>query len=192
MEVSTPNKYPVYLSAEQRKRLKQIVMCGSAPVRKVQHAQVLLCSDHNRPGGHFTRDRIADTLNMHVNTVDRIRKRFVLEGELPALNRKPRLTPPITPKLDARGEAHLVAICCSDPPEGRNRWTLRLLANEMKRRGFVTYICPETVRKTLKKMNCDPGKTSPGASPNATRRDSSRRWKKSSTFTQKRTRKTAR
>ena len=187
MAVSTPNKYPIHLSPEQRNRLQQIVSCGSASARKVQHAQVLLGSDHNRPGGHLTRDSVADALNMHVNTVDRIRKRFVLEGELPALNRKPRLTPPITPKLDARAEAHLVAICCSTPPKGRNRWTLRLLASEMKRRGFVTYICPETIRKTLKKMNCDPGSTKAGASPSATQRDSSRRWKKSSTPTQKRT-----
>lgn len=179
MAVSTPHLYPVRLSDEQRERLRQIVSCGRAPVRKVRHAQVLLASDRNRPGGRLTRDAIARALHMHVNTVDRIRKRFAQEGEAPALNRRPR--PPeraaTPPRLDGRAEAHLVAICCSSPPPGRTRWTLRLLADELARRRIVTRVCAETVRKTLKKTRSSPGASRPGASPSVTRPASWPRWR---------------
>lgn len=172
MARSTPNQYPVNLSVEQRDRLEQLTRTGRAPVSKVRHANVLLLSDGNRTGGRLTRDRIAEVLGMHVNTVDRLRKRFVLEGEEPALNRKVRVEPPVPPKIDGRIEAHLVAICCSKAPEGRARWTLQLLANELKRRQLVSSVSIETVRKTLKKTNCNRGGSSVGVSPNASRRGS--------------------
>jgi transposase len=183
MAVSTPNLYPVVLTAEQRTRLEDITRNGSAPAKKIRHAHVLLLSDADRPEGRMTRDQIAQRLEMHVNTVDRIRKRFVTEGEAPALNRKPRLTPPTPPKIDGRVEAHLAAICCGKAPEGRTRWTLQLLADELKRRGLVTQVCVETVRKALKKTNCSPGARSAGASRNGTRPASSPKWKTSSTCT---------
>src|SRR5438132_9071582 len=144
---STPNRYPVTLSPDQRDRLEQLTRTGKAPVSKVRHARVLLLSDGNRPGGRLTRDRIAEVLGMHVNTVDRLRKRFVLEGEQPALDRKARPMPPTPAKIDGRAEAHLVATCCSTAPKGRARWTLTLLADELKRRGLVTRVSIETVRK---------------------------------------------
>lgn len=192
MAVSIPNLYPVVLTAEQRERLTTLTRHGHAPVRKVRHAQVLLLSDGDRPGGRRTRDQIAEQLGMHVNTVDRIRKRFVLEGEAPALNRKPRATPPNPPKIDGRVEAHLVAICCGSAPAGRTYWTLRLLADELKARKLVTSVCAETVRRALKKMNCSPGGSSPGASRSGTRPGSSPRWKTSSTCTPRPTRTTSR
>lgn len=129
---------------------------------------------------------------MHVNTVDRIRRRFAQEGEAPALNRKVRLTPPIPPKLDGRREARLIAICCSEAPKGRTRWTLRLLADELVKRRIVTHIAMETIRKTLKKTNCSLGVRSVGASPNGTAPASLRRWKTSSTSTKRGTVKTNR
>jgi transposase len=192
MAVSTPNLYPVVLTAEQRTRLEDITRNGSAPAKKIRHAQVLLLSDADRPEGRLTRDQIAQRLDMHVNTIDRIRKRFVTEGEAPALNRKPRLTPPVPPRIDGRVEAHLVAICCSKAPEGRTRWTLQLLADELKRRGLVTQVCAETVRKALKKTHCSPGARNAGASPSATRPASSPRWRTSSTCTRRSTRTTNR
>jgi transposase len=172
MARSTPNRYPVRLTEGQRERLEQLTRTGTAPVRKVRQARVLLLSDRDRPAGPLTRDAIADALGMHVNTVDRLRKRFVLEGEEPALNRKAPAAPPNPPKLDGRGEAHLVAICCSKAPEGRDRWTLSLLAGELRRRGLVTSISLETVRKTLKKTSCSPGGSSAGASRSGSRRGS--------------------
>jgi transposase len=192
MAVSIPNLYPVVLTAQQRERLTDMTRNGHAPVKKVRHAQVLLLSDVERAGGRLTRGQIADQLDMHVNTVDRIRKRFVTEGEAPALNRKPRETPAIPPKIDGRVEAHLVAICCSKAPEGRTYWTLEMLADELKRRKLVTSVCVETVRRSLKKMNCSLGGRSAGASRNETGRGSLPRWKMSSTSTRRRTRKTNR
>jgi transposase len=185
MAVSTPNLYPVCLTDEQRESLVDITRNGHASAKKIRHAQVLLWSDVNREGGRLSSREIAERLGMHDNSVDRIRKRFVLEGEGPALNRKVRQTPAIEPKIDGRVEAHLVAICCGPPPEGRVRWTLSLLAGELKRKGLVTSVCAETVRKTLKKTNCSLGESSVGASPTGTRRGLSRRWKTSSTSTRR-------
>ena len=164
MTRSTPNQYPVLLTDHQRQRLERLTRTGSAPVAKVRHARVLLLSDGGRPGGRLTRNAIAEALGMHVNTVDRLRKRFVLEGEEPALNRKVRAEPPTPPKIDGRAEAYLVATCCSAAPKGRSRWTLQLLADDLKRRGLVTSVSLETVRKALKKTSCSPGGSSAGAS----------------------------
>jgi hypothetical protein len=159
--------------------LDDLTRAGTAPVAKVRHARVLLLSDGNRPGGRLTRDAIADVLGLHVNTVDRLRKRSVVEGEAPALNRKVRSTPPTPAKIDGTAEAYLVATCCSAAPAGRTRWTLHLLADALKRRGLVTSVSVETVRTALKKTRCDPGGSSAGASRSGRRRGSSRRWKTS-------------
>lgn len=172
MARSTPNQYPVVLTAEQRDRLEHLTRTGKAPVAKVRHARVLLLSDGNRAGGRLTRDRIADALGMHVNTVDRLRKRFVCEGEEPALNRKVRAEPPVPAKIDGKAEAYLVATCCSTAPTGRTRWTLHLLADALKRRGLVTSVSVETVRQALKKTPCNRGGRSAGASRNGSRRGS--------------------
>lgn len=187
MAVSTPNLYPVVLTSKQRERLEELTHHGHASARKIRHAQVLLLSDHHRPGGKRTRSEVSDVLKMHVNTVDRIRRRFVQEGEVPALNRKARATPPVPRKLDGRGEAQLVTICCSQAPKGRTRWTLKLLVNELIKRRIVTNISMETIRKTLKKTHCGLGESSAGASPSGTGRASSRNWKKSSTFMKRHT-----
>ena len=183
MARTTPNQYPVCLSVEQRERLEAITRNGHAPAKKIRHAQVLLWSDVHRPGGRLKGGEISERLGMHINTVARIRKRFVLEGEAPALERKVRETPAIEPKIDGRVEAHLIAICCGPPPEGRTRWTLSLLAGELSKRGLVTSVCAETVRKTLKKTSCIPGASSAGACPSGTTRGLSRRWKASSIST---------
>jgi transposase len=192
MARSTPNLYQFALTDKQREHYEAITRTGSAPVGKIRHARVLLLSDTNRVGGKLTRDHIAEVLGMHVNTVDRLRKRFVLEGEQPVLNRKPRETPPVPAKIDGRVEAHLVALCCGPKPEGRTRWTLSLLADELKRRRLVTTVCLETVRKALKKMTSNPGGRNVGASPSGTRLASSRRWRTSSTCTWPSTRRKSR
>jgi len=151
MACFAPNQYRVELSPEQCSSLEEICRNGHAPAKKVRHAQVLLWSDRRSGQGHRTAEEIAGLLGIHVNTVARIRKQFVLEGEKPALNRKPRTSPPTPPILDGQGEAHLVAICCSPAPEGRTSWTLELLAQELVKRRVVTRISGETVRRVLKK-----------------------------------------
>jgi transposase len=169
MAISTPNQFPVRLSEGQRQRLLDLTRNGRAPAKKIRHAQVLLLSDRGRPDGARSRTEIARALGLHVNSVDRIRKRFVQEGEAPALERKPRLTPPVPPKLDGRAQAHIVAICCGAAPQGHARWTLRLIADELVKRKFVTSVCIESVRQVLKKTSCGPGASSRGASRSATR-----------------------
>jgi hypothetical protein len=139
----------------------------------------LLHSDAAHPEGCRSDAWIAEALALHVNTVARVRKDFLAGGLDSALGRKVRLTPPVPPKIDGHVEAHLVVICCSDPPEGCAAWTLKLLAGELKSRGLVTEISLETVRRALKKTRCNPGASSRGASPRRTRRGSSPRWKTS-------------
>ncbi len=156
--MSNPNKYKVYLSQEQRQHLKQISRNGKAPAKKILHARVLLLAEQDNAEGGWTDEKIAQALGIHAYSVARIRKRFVMQGEAPALNRQVRLSPPTPPKLDGEKEAHLVAICCSPAPEGRTRWTLSLLVDELKARKIVTAISRETVRQTLKKMNYDLGR----------------------------------
>lgn len=192
MATSAPNQYPVELTEDQRVRFTEITRNGQSPAKKIRHAMILLLSDQNRTEGPQSRTEIAELLGMHVNTVDRIRKRFVVDGEMPALNRKGRLTPPIPTTFDGRAEALLVAICCSEPPEGRARWTLQMLTDEVIKRRIVTTTCVETVRRALKKTNCNLGGSNAGASPSETQPDSSRRWKRSSTSTPGRPRTTNR
>src|SRR6266404_2728975 len=192
MAVSTPNLYPVILDDEQQQRLEEVTRNGRAPAKKIQHARVLLMSDRNRDGGPLTRGEIGGLLGIHVNSVDRIRKRFVLEGEEPAVNRKPRLTPPVAPKIDGHAEAFLIATCCGRAPEGRTRWTLSLLAEELKKSRYVTSVCAETVRKTLKKTNFSLGGSNVGVCRNGITSGLSPKWKTSSTSTQPNTRRKSR
>jgi transposase len=156
--MSNPNKYKIYLSEEQRQHLKDISRNGKAPAKKILHARVLLMAEEDDPSGGWTDEKIASALGLHMYTVARIRKRFVMQGEAPALNRQVRVSPPTPKKIDGESEAHLIAICCSAPPDGRARWTLKLLVNELKARKIVTEISRETVRQTLKKMNYALGK----------------------------------
>jgi transposase len=179
--------YPISLTSEQQESFLEITRNGRSSAKKIRHAQILLWSDSGREGGRLSSREIAERLDMHDNTVDRIRKRFVLEGEGPALNRKVRETPAVMPKIDGKIEAHLIAICCGPAPEGRTRWTLTLLAEELKRKGLVTSVCAETVRKTLKKTSCSLGENNAGASRSAIRLGSSLKWKTFSTSTRRST-----
>jgi transposase len=178
-------KLAVRLTAEQRQRLEAIARNGASKAKRITHARILLMADADHPLGRYTDLQIARALSVHVNTVARARHKFIRQGETAAVERKVRLTPPTPPKIDGKAEATLVAICCSPAPHGRARWTLSLLADELVKRKVVASICKETVRSTLKKMSCNPGACSVTASPSATPRASSRRWKKFSMFTSK-------
>lgn len=180
-------KYKIILSAEQRLRLEGIVRNGRGTAKKLLHARILLMAEEEHAEGRWHDVQIARILHTHRNTVQRVRKRFVLEGEEPALRRQPRMSPPVERKLDGKAEAQLVAICCSSPPRGRVCWTLSLLVQELKRRRIVVDICRETVRRSLKKTNLSLGKANATAFRSRTPRDSSRRWRTSSTCTRQST-----
>jgi hypothetical protein len=148
-----PAKYRVVLPPDVRARLEALVRNGSAPAKQIAHARVLLMADADHPAGRYHDREIAKALGLHANTVARVRKQFVTAGAAAAVERKPRTTPPVPPRLDGAAEAHLVAICCSPAPAGRCRWTLSLLARELVGRKVVTAVSRETVRLALKKMS---------------------------------------
>lgn len=142
-------RYIVRLGADERGKLESIVSKGQASARRIIHAQVLLKVD--AAGPKWTDEQTAEAFNVHASTVRAVRERFVFEGLESALNRKKAVRPPIEPKLDGAKEAHLIAMACSQPPDGQVRWTLRLLANRLVQLQIVDSISRETVRKTLKK-----------------------------------------
>lgn len=149
----------VYLTVEDRENLEQISRNGYAPAKKILHARILLMCDEGKNSKRtWTDEEIAEALQVHRNTVGRIRHRFLQKGEKPALERQLRKTPPTPPKVDGSSEAHIIALCCADPPEGRAEWTIRLLTSELKQRQVITEISASTVWRTLKKTNYDLGK----------------------------------
>jgi len=111
----------------------------------------LLAADEKGP--NLKDEDIAKTFRCHRNTVANVRQRFVEQGLDGALERKKRETPPVPRKLDGRGEARLIAVACSAAPEGRAKWTMQMLADELVTLGVVESISDETVRQTLKKTN---------------------------------------
>ena len=123
---------------------------GKADARKLAHARVLLQADASDGGPDWTDTRIAEAVRVSVRTIERVRQRFVEEGLEVAL--MPRPSPRVyARKLDGAQEAKLVALACSEPPGGKRRWTLRLLAERMVELEIVSELSHETVRQTLKK-----------------------------------------
>ena len=144
-------KYIVRLTGEEREPLEAMVSKGKTSARKIVHAQILLKSD--RGGPNWTDEEIAEAFGVHTSTVRSIRERFVNEGLESALNRKKRAEPPRERILDGAKEAQLLAVACGSAPDGRARWTLRLLAGRLVELKVVEDISHETVRRTLKKTN---------------------------------------
>jgi hypothetical protein len=148
-------RYVVRLTDEERRRIGAFVRSGRAHARSLLYARILLKADASEGGPTWTDERIADALETCTDTVTRERRRFVEDGlEVALMAKKPGK--PRRRVLDGRAEAHLVALACSDPPEGRGSWTLRLLADRMVELGHVEGVSRETVRRTLKKTNCAP------------------------------------
>ncbi len=149
-------KYIVTLTEEERQTLQAMLSRGKAAARKLVHARILLKADA-RPGGPaWSDDQIAEGLDVGRATVERVRREFVEEGFEAALERrKPRRE--YARALDGDGEARLIALACGQAPEGRARWTLRLLADRMVQLEYVESVSYQTVRRTLKKTNSSLG-----------------------------------
>lgn len=142
-------KYIVRLSDEERDVCQEIVKRLKGTSEKVKRAQILLKADADGPA--WPDAKIAEAFDCRVQTVETLRKRLVTEGFEAAVERKVRATPPTACKLDGEGEAKLIAMRLGKPPAGYGRWSLQLLADELVVLEVVDSICPETVRKTLKK-----------------------------------------
>jgi transposase len=149
-------KYIVTLTQEERRVLQAMLSRGKAAARKLTHARVLLKADANSGEPAWNDDAIAQGLEVGRATVERVRKVFVEEGLEAALERhKPRRQ--YQRKLDGDAEAHMIVLACSQAPEGRSRWTLRLLADRMVSLEQVDHLSYETVREVLKKTNLSLG-----------------------------------
>jgi transposase len=149
-------KYIVTLTEAERQMLQAMLSKGKAAARKLMHARILLKADVGSDRPAWSDDAIAQGLEVGRATVERVRKEFVEEGLEAALERrKPRRH--FGRSLDGDGEAHLIALACQKPPEGRSRWTLRLLADRMVQLEYVDQVSYQTVRRTLKKTNLSLG-----------------------------------
>lgn len=149
-------KYVVKLTKRERDFLSGLISTGKSAAKKLSHARLILKVDSGPHGAHWTDEKASEALDISVRSIERIRERFVLEGLESALERRKhkRYRPR---KLDGKQEAHLVALVCSQAPEGRNRWTLHLLADQMVELKHVDTLSHEAVRQTLKKMKLNLG-----------------------------------
>ena len=149
-------KYRVGLTIEEEEELKGLVSRGRSAAYRQTHARILLLSNENQDGGALKDQDIARALKVGTATVERVRRRCVEEGLESALGRKEQANRR-PKKLDGQGEAHLIALACGEPPEGRASWTLQLLADRLVQREIVASISPDTVGRCLKKTNSSLG-----------------------------------
>jgi len=146
--VDMNKRYMVRLTEAERQQLQHLVSTGKAAAYKIKHANILLKVDADGPA--WTDERVAEAFLCHPKTVSNVRRRFVEHGLEAALGRKKPSRPPRL-LVDGAVEAQLIALRCSSPPEGRARWTLRLLAAKAVELEIVPSISHETVRQVLKK-----------------------------------------
>lgn len=145
-------KYKVTLTQKEVDELTSITKKGKRNARVLKNALILLNVDEGKYGKAKTDEEVAEVLQVTVRTIENIRKRFVMDGFEVALYGKPRQRT-YDRKMDGDAEAHLIALSCSEPPEGYSRWSLRLLSEKMVELRYVDSLSHETVRRVLKKTN---------------------------------------
>jgi transposase len=148
--------YVVTLTVEERSCLQSLISKGKAAAHKRLHAQILLKADAGPAGDGWKDQQIVEAFDVGRCTVERVRRRFVEEGLEAALSRKAQENR-MPRKIDGRIEAQLIAVACSKPPEGRQRWTLQLLADRLVELQLLDSVSYETVRRTLKKTKLSRG-----------------------------------
>jgi transposase len=154
--------YRVCLGTEERQYLERFVNTGTAKARKITRARILLLADEGPEGPAKNDEQIVESLGVCFRTIAKTRECFAEGGVQSALDDRPRPGQP--PKLSGRDEAMITAVACSDPPSGRGRWTLRLLADKLVELSMVDSISHETVRKVLKKTISSRGFANNGVS----------------------------
>jgi transposase len=146
-------KYKVVLKEEQRQHLEKLTSSGMVSARQMKRAQILLKSDVQ---ANWSYEQIMDAFDVSAVTIAVVRKAYIEQGLEAALQRK-KPDREYEHVLDGEGEAHLIALTCSEPPSGRKRWSLRLLRDRFVKLGHVDEISHETIRRALKKTNSSPG-----------------------------------
>jgi transposase len=146
-------KYLVTLTPEERQHLTGLVSAGKRSARTITRARILLKADQADGGPAWDDARITEALGCGHRTVERVRERFVERGLEAALAHKPQDRPSRPRTLDGAAEARLIAVACSQPPTGRARWTLKLLADKLVELEVVDAVSDETVRRVLKKTS---------------------------------------
>jgi transposase len=169
-------KYVVKLTDEERMALQATVSSGKGAARKLLHARILLHADASL-GVEKSDEEIMDALDVSRSTVFRVRQRFVEESFEAALMPRPSPSRPSKVKIPEKAEKQLIALVCGDPPAGRCRWTVRLLADQMVESGYVEGVSHETVRQALKKMTSNRGRSRLGASLPSRVRNLSITWR---------------
>jgi len=150
-------KLTIELSQEQRQALEDLIRKGKESARKIMHAHVLLKADGGPWGPAWSDQQIQEAFGVGEATIWRMRRRFVDSGLDDALGRRPQPERPEKRKVNGDQEAHLIALTCSQPPAGHQRWTMRLLADKMVALGYSEQVSHKTIWITLKKMNSSRG-----------------------------------
>jgi transposase len=156
-DVAMKKVFVVRLTETERSELDALVRKGKASALAIARARILLKADQGKDGEAQTDARVAEALSVAAKTVFNVRRRWVEEGLEAALRRKKQDCPSRSRKLDGKAEAQLVATCCGPVPQGRARWTLRMLAGKLVELQVVDSVSPETVRSTLKKTRSSLG-----------------------------------
>ena len=144
-------KFIVKLSGEERAQLTGLISKGKAAAKTILKARILLKADQGEAGERWADEKICEALDTNVSMVSRVRETFVIQGLDAVLTRKQRKTPPVAPIFDGERQAQLIALACSEPPEGYAHWTLRLLAEHAIERKIVETAHFNTVGRALKK-----------------------------------------
>jgi len=149
-------KYVVELTDEHRQYLENLITSGISPARMQTRARILLKSDSSEKGPNWSYQKMVEAFDVSEMLIRDVRKRFSEQGLETALRRK-KPDREYEHSLDGEAEAHLIALACSQAPEGHTRWTLRLLKKGMQEKQYVDSISHETIRTTLKKRNLSLG-----------------------------------
>jgi hypothetical protein len=160
-----PNKkHHIKLDSEERDLLGKIAGKRKAAAVRVQRAKAMLAMDCSAGAPTMTDQEVSVLTGLSVSSLARLRKRVCEIGPLGALERKPRETPPVEPKITGDIQAHIAKIACSNPPEGRPEWTLQLIADRVVELNLLESISRESVRQCLKKTTSNPGNKNAGVS----------------------------
>ena len=157
-------RYRVTLIKEERQELESMTRRGKTHARRFIHARALLLCDAGADGPAWNVSDVATALGVTSRAIEHLKKRFVEDGLEAALERKPREKPPREVTFDGAFEARLIALACSDAPEGRRRWTVRLLADKAVELSFAASVSHMTVQRVLKKTNLSLTSASTGKS----------------------------